>query len=65
MHRIICGNAVEVLKDFPSESVDMVFTSPPYYGLRDYGEDTEVIWRKKKDSFLQFWEKIIKILFLL
>ena len=27
----------EVLKTLPDESVDMCVTSPPYYGLRDYG----------------------------
>lgn len=34
---VICGDAAEVLKGFPSESVNMCVTSPPYFGLRDYG----------------------------
>ena len=34
---IINGDALEELKKLPSESVDMCVTSPPYYGLRDYG----------------------------
>jgi len=34
---IICGDALEELKRLPSESVDCVITSPPYWGLRDYG----------------------------
>ncbi len=33
---IICGDAVEVLKTFPSSSVDIVVTSPPYDSVRDY-----------------------------
>jgi DNA modification methylase len=33
-----CGDALEVLKTMPDESVNCVVTSPPYYGLRDYGE---------------------------
>lgn len=32
------GDALEVLRELPAESVDCVVTSPPYYGLRDYGE---------------------------
>ena len=36
-NRIICGDALEVLKTFPGECVQMVMTSPPYYALRDYG----------------------------
>jgi len=34
---IICGDCLEVLKTLPAESVDCCITSPPYYGLRDYG----------------------------
>jgi DNA modification methylase len=30
------GNCLKVLKQLPDESVHMVVTSPPYWGLRDY-----------------------------
>lgn len=30
------GDAVEVLKEFPSESIDFCMTSPPYWGKREY-----------------------------
>ena len=30
MNKLICGDALEELKKMPSESVDLVFTSPPY-----------------------------------
>jgi DNA modification methylase len=32
-----CGDALEVLRGMPDCSVDCVCTSPPYFGLRDYG----------------------------
>lgn len=32
------GDALTVLQTMPAGSVDCVVTSPPYYGLRDYGE---------------------------
>jgi DNA modification methylase len=35
--RIIQGDCREILKTFAPESVQMVCTSPPYWGLRDYG----------------------------
>jgi len=35
--RIFHGDVLDVLKKLPSESVHMVCTSPPYFGLRDYG----------------------------
>ena len=34
---IIQGDVIKVLKTLPKESVDCIITSPPYYGLRDYG----------------------------
>lgn len=37
MSEILQGNCMTVLKTLPDESVDCCVTSPPYYGLRDYG----------------------------
>src|SRR3990167_7423227 len=36
-NQIICGDTFTELKKLPAESVDCVITSPPYWGLRDYG----------------------------
>lgn len=33
------GDALEVLRTLPGQSVDCVVTSPPYFGLRDYGSE--------------------------
>jgi len=35
--KILEGNSLETLKGLPACSVQCVVTSPPYYGLRDYG----------------------------
>jgi site-specific DNA-methyltransferase (adenine-specific) len=35
-NRILQGDALEVLSRFPSDSVDMAVSSPPYWALRDY-----------------------------
>ena len=37
MDRIICGDALKELRKLPTESVNCCVTSPPFYGLRDYG----------------------------
>ncbi len=37
MLRIICGDALDKLRELPNESVQCCVTSPPYWGLRDYG----------------------------
>jgi DNA modification methylase len=38
--RILLGDCREVLRTLPAESVHCVVTSPPYWGLRDYGTAT-------------------------
>jgi len=37
---IIQGNNLDSLKNLPSQSINTCVTSPPYYGLRDYGTGT-------------------------
>ena len=41
-NKIYQGHSLEVLKTFPDESIDMCVTSPPYWGLRDYGTNPQV-----------------------
>ncbi len=38
--RLLHGDCRDVLKTLESESFDMVLSSPPYWGLRDYGTAT-------------------------
>lgn len=33
---LICGDSFDVLRKFPSNCIDMVITSPPYWGKREY-----------------------------
>lgn len=40
--RIIQGDCRGVLKTLPDESVHCVVTSPPYFGLRDYGVEGQI-----------------------
>jgi DNA modification methylase len=49
---IIQGDSLAVLKTLPDESVDCVITSPPYYGLRDYGNDKQLGLEKTLDEYL-------------
>jgi DNA modification methylase len=36
------GDVLTVLRDLPAESVDTCVTSPPYWGLRDYGQEGQL-----------------------
>lgn len=35
--KLYCGDCLDVLRRLPDQSVQCVVTSPPYWGLRDYG----------------------------
>jgi DNA modification methylase len=32
----LCGDSIDILRDFPAESIDCCMTSPPYWGQRQY-----------------------------
>jgi len=49
VNRVICGNCIDVMRQMPAESIDLVMFSPPYYGLRDYGDLTETVWGGRRD----------------
>jgi DNA modification methylase len=40
--RIIVGDCMEALRDLADGSVNACVTSPPYFGLRDYGTDGQI-----------------------
>ena len=37
LNTIFCGDCLDILKDLPQNSVDLVVTSPPYFQQREYG----------------------------
>lgn len=43
------GHVLDCLKKIPDESVDMVVTSPPYFHLRKYPEEANVVWSEDKN----------------
>lgn len=42
INNIINKDWIEGLKELPEKSIDMCITSPPYWGLRDYGVDGQL-----------------------
>jgi len=49
LNQVVEGDCLAVMREFPDESVDFVMTSPPYWGLRNYGEATETVWGGDSD----------------
>src|SRR3972149_6571299 len=54
-----CGDAREVLRAMPAESVHCVITSPPYWGLRDYGLEP-LVWGGSAECAHEWGEESYK-----
>jgi DNA modification methylase len=50
---VIVGDNRETLKRLPEQSVQTVVTSPPYWGLRDYGEGDQIGLESTPDEFVE------------
>ncbi|MEM4300433.1 MAG: site-specific DNA-methyltransferase [Candidatus Caldarchaeum sp.] len=59
--QIICSSAREFLETMPSETVDLIITSPPYWGLRDYGihDDPRAVGLEKTPE--EYIEKLVNV----
>jgi DNA modification methylase len=53
MDRIITGDALKVLKTLPGGLVQTCVTSPPYFGLRDYGVQGQIGVERTPDEFVR------------
>jgi site-specific DNA-methyltransferase (adenine-specific) len=52
---IVCGDAVEVLKSIPSESVDLICADPPYNLGKEYGHDFDRQAWDEYEKFTREW----------
>lgn len=50
--RILCGDWIKCLKMLPDESVHCCVTSPPYWGLRDYGVTGQLGLEKTPEEYI-------------
>lgn len=52
------GDALDVLRKLPDESVHCCITSPPYWGLRDYGVDGQIGLEPTPEEYV---EKLVAV----
>lgn len=50
---IIPGDCLTVLRSMPDESVNCCVTSPPYWGLRDYGAEGQIGLERTPEEYVQ------------
>ena len=55
---ILQGNAFDMVKTLPDQSIDCVLTSPPYFGLRDYGMEFQLGLESTPEEYV---EKMVKL----
>lgn len=51
--KLLIGDVLTRLRELPDESVQCVVTSPPYWGLRDYGEAGQIGLEKTPEEYVQ------------
>jgi DNA modification methylase len=62
INKIICGDSEEILKKIPSNSVDLVFTSPPYnFGLDYNTSEDGVHWNKYFEKLFAVFSECIRV----
>ena len=49
---VLQGDVLEQLRKLPADCVDVVVTSPPYWGLRDYGDDRQIGLEKHPSEYI-------------
>lgn len=57
-NKILVGDALFKLKELDSQSIDCCVTSPPYYGLRDYGVEGQIGLEETPEQYI---DKLVKI----
>jgi len=57
---ILQGDALEVLKTLSSNSVQCCITSPPYYGLRDYGVPGQIGLEDTPDAYISMLVEVFR-----
>jgi len=60
MNRILEGNVLDTIKNIDSKSVQCVVTSPPYWGLRDYGTDEQLGLEETPEEYVENMIKVFR-----
>ncbi|MDW8296117.1 MAG: site-specific DNA-methyltransferase [Raineya sp.] len=62
-NQIICGDSEVVLKKFPDNCIDIIFTSPPYnFGLEYAQNEDDHHWHLYFDKLFKIFDECVRIL---
>jgi DNA modification methylase len=51
-YTVLLGDCIEQMRTLPDQSVHTCVTSPPYFGLRDYGHEGQIGLEETPDAFV-------------
>ena len=57
---ILQGDVINRLKDIEDNTIQCVVTSPPYWGLRDYGEDNQLGLEETPEEYVNNMVKVFR-----
>lgn len=57
-NQVIAGDCLEVMRDFPCESANLVMFSPPYWGLRDYDVEGQI---GLEQTYQEYVKKMVEV----
>lgn len=64
-HKIIIGDSRK-MTELPDESVHLVITSPPYWQLKDYGDENQLGFHDSYESYINnlnlVWNECFRVL---
>jgi len=67
INRIICGDSLDLIKQIPDESINLIITSPPYFKQRDYGGFEKEIGNEEKveeyiNNLLKLFHECVRVI---
>lgn len=60
MNQIIQGDCLEILKTIPDNTINCCVTSPPYWGLRNYNNDSQLGLEKTPEEYVKNMVKVFR-----
>lgn len=58
VNQFLCGDALQVARSLPTEVVDTIVTSPPYFQQRDYGSRLQIGQEASPEAYVQRMEEL-------
>lgn len=59
-YQLLVGDCIETMRSLPDQSVNCCVTSPPYFGLRDYGHEGQIGLEPSPDVFVEALVRVFR-----